>query len=117
MLAAAFTHSKSLGRLAPALSCALHSSATLTAPSSAAASAAFGLQQVLGLSAQEASALVEAVPDVAFTKPSVLLERMQFMQCGLGISPVRLRNMVLAKPAMLGDLPLRELRSLAGLSE
>lgn len=104
-----------VARLAPCLA-SLHTSAALQAPSAAAASAAIGqLQGQLGLSGPEAQALVEALPDLA-TKPSVLQERLQMLTCGLGISPARLRTMIVQKPQLLGDVSMRELRSMMGLS-
>ncbi|KAL4431431.1 hypothetical protein ABPG75_006687 [Micractinium tetrahymenae] len=106
-----------LARLAPSLAASMHTSAALRAPSAAAASAAIGqLQGQLGLSGPEAQALVEAVPDLAATKPAVLQERMEMLMCSLGISPTRLRTMIVQKPQLLGDLSMRELRSMTGLS-
>ncbi|KAL4421779.1 hypothetical protein ABPG77_009585 [Micractinium sp. CCAP 211/92] len=105
-----------VARLMPFLA-PLHTSAALRAPSAATASAAIGqLQGQLGLSGPEVQALVEAVPDLAAQKPSVLQERLEMLTCGLGVSPARLRAMIVQKPQLLGDLSMRELRSMMGLS-
>ena len=72
---------------------------------------------MLGLSGHEVQALIEAMPDLQTTKLSVLQERLQFLSCGLGLSHSRLRSLILQKPGLLGDLSIRELRSLAGMSE
>ncbi|KAI7835285.1 hypothetical protein COHA_010813, partial [Chlorella ohadii] len=49
--------------------------------------------------------------------PSVLAERWQFLPSALGIPADRLRSLVREKPALLSDLNMRELRTMAGLSE
>ena len=48
-------------------------------------------------------------------QPSVLLERVQFLACGLGISSTRLRSLVVEKPALLSDLSVKELRRWAAV--
>ncbi|PSC74562.1 ligand-gated channel [Micractinium conductrix] len=114
MLARAFA-TPLVARL-PLMAAGVHSTAASQAPSASAAAAAAGpIQQALGLSGQEVASLLEAQPDLAATRPSVLHERMEFLGC-LGLSPSRLRSLILQKPSLLGDLSMRELRSIAGLS-
>lgn len=75
------------------------------------------LEGVLGLSGPEVQGLLSSLPSLAREKPSVLAERWQFMTTALGISQDRLRSLVREKPALLSDLNIRELRTMAGLSE
>lgn len=93
----------------------LHTAATMQ--KAAPAMETHQLEGVLGLSGPEVQGLLSARPDLAREKPSVLAERWQFLTTGLGISQDRLRSLLREKPALLSDLNMRELRSMAGLSE
>lgn len=101
--------------------CGFMTSAAIRAPSAALAPAAAPtqaestLQGLLGLSAAQVRAMLASQPDIGAVRPSVLLERVQFLACGLGISSTRLRSLVVEKPALLSDLSVKELRSMAGL--
>jgi hypothetical protein len=97
----------------------MHSSTINRAPAAAAAcpdpALESALQGLLGLTGAEVRSVLATQPEVAASRPSVLQERVQFLACALGISSARLRSLVLEKPALLSDLSVRELRSMAGL--
>lgn len=119
MLQRAFFTSQMVRGLAPSLTAAVHSSASLKAAAATAQQQQVhsALQGLLGLSGAEVATLLASEPALVSEKPSVLQERMQFLASGLGISSNRLRSLVVEKPALLSDLSIRELRSMAGLSE
>ncbi|KAL4853483.1 hypothetical protein ACK3TF_005509 [Chlorella vulgaris] len=118
-----------LCRLAPALTASVHSSAPGKTPASALASSAppaadpsqieSALAGMLGVSLDQAHSILVSHPAIAAqcVKPSILFERLELLAVGLGLSPSRLRALVLQKPDLLSDLSVDELHSMAGFNK